>query len=62
MQIYFNIGAPELRSIIQFNRISLQLADSMRKLSTGQRINAAKDDPAGLIIREPGRAEIKGIQ
>ncbi|GHT34401.1 B-type flagellin [Planctomycetales bacterium] len=62
MPIYFNPNAAELRSIIQFNRISLQLADSMRKLETGQRINAAKDDPSGLIIREPMRAEIKGIQ
>jgi flagellin len=60
--IYFNPDAAELRSVIQFNRISLQLADSMRKLETGQRINEAKDDPSGLIISEPMRAEIKGIQ
>jgi len=62
MPIYFNPNVSELRSIVQFNRITLQLADSMQKLETGQRINAAKDDPSGLIIRESMRAEIKGIQ
>lgn len=62
MSIYFSTNIPELRSIIDFNRISLQIADSMRKLETGQRINRAADDPAGLIIRESMRADIKGIE
>lgn len=62
MSIYFSTNIPELRSIIDFNRVSLQISDSMRKLETGQRINRAADDPAGLIIRESMRADIKGIE
>jgi flagellin len=38
-----------------------QLAKSMQKLSSGFRINAASDDPAGLVISEQFRAQIAGL-
>lgn len=38
------------------------LARSMERLSSGLRINSAKDDPAGLGISERMRTQIKGVQ
>ncbi|RKX26777.1 MAG: flagellin, partial [Candidatus Zixiibacteriota bacterium] len=37
------------------------LSKSMQKLSSGFRINAAADDPAGLVISEQFRAQIAGL-
>jgi flagellin len=65
MSIFFNTfssGAPELRSIFSFNRISTQISESLRRLETGQRIIAGKDDPSGLLSRETMRLDIRGIQ
>ena len=53
---------PELRSIINFNRISIDIAETLRRLETGQRIISGKDDPAGLFSRELMRTDIRGIQ
>ncbi|MBP1757732.1 MAG: fliC1 [Firmicutes bacterium] len=36
-------------------------AKSMSKLSSGQRINSAADDAAGLTISEKMRAQIRGL-
>lgn len=38
------------------------LTGSINRLSTGLRINSAGDDPAGMIVSENMRAQIKGIQ
>ncbi|MDR1268707.1 MAG: flagellin, partial [Planctomycetaceae bacterium] len=62
MTIYFSTNIPEMRSVLSYNRISNEIANSTRRLETGQRINTAQDDPTGLIIRETMRADIKGIQ
>ncbi|MDR1964693.1 MAG: flagellin, partial [Planctomycetaceae bacterium] len=62
MTIYFSTNIPEMRSVLSYNRISNEIANSTRRLETGLRINTAQDDPAGLIIREAMRADIKGIQ
>ena len=37
------------------------LATSLQRLSTGMRINSAKDDAAGLYISEKQTSDIKGI-
>src|SRR3972149_89829 len=37
------------------------LSKSMQKLSSGFRINAAADDPAGLVISEQFRSQIAGL-
>jgi flagellin len=62
MNLYFNANIPEMRSIIHFNRLSLEISETVRRLETGQRIVSAKDDPAGLISRESMRTDIQGIQ
>ena len=62
MNIYFNANIPEMRSIILFNRTSLDISEIVRRLETGQRIITGKDDPAGLILRDTMRADIRGIQ
>jgi flagellin len=62
MTIYFSTNIPEMRSVLSYNRISTEIANSTRRLETGQRINTAQDDPTGLIVRESLRADIKGIQ
>jgi flagellin len=38
-----------------------EMSGTITRLSTGLRINTASDDPAGLIISEGMRAQIKGI-
>lgn len=41
---------------------SMRLSRSMERLSSGQRINRAADDAAGLGISERMRAQIRGVQ
>ncbi|GEM01712.1 flagellin [Halolactibacillus halophilus] len=38
-----------------------QMMTAMMRLSSGKRINSAKDDPAGLAISERMRAQIRGL-
>jgi flagellin len=47
----------------QRNLISSQgsLATSMQRLSSGLRVNSAKDDAAGLAIAERMNAQVKGL-
>ncbi|MDR1923309.1 MAG: hypothetical protein LBQ66_02950 [Planctomycetaceae bacterium] len=47
-----------LQATQQLQRVQASLADTLTQLSTGSRINSAKDDPAGLIAQEMLRAEI----
>ncbi len=53
-----NSVSQSLAAANQVQRVSAALADTMTQLSTGSRINSAKDDPAGLIAQELLRAEI----
>ena len=53
---------PELRSIYNFNRISIDISETLRRLETGQRIISGKDDPSGILSRDTMRADIRGIQ
>ena len=61
MTIYFSTNIPEFRSILQLNRASSRIADISHRLDSGLRINSAKDDPDGLIIRDRLRADMKGL-
>ena len=54
-----NISA--LRATAASTSASLALSSSMERLSTGQRINSAKDDAAGLAISNSMTAQIKGM-
>ena len=59
MRIYHNI--PALNAYNQLAANQNALASSIRKLSSGLRINSAADDAAGLAISEKMRAQIRGL-
>jgi flagellin len=54
-----NIGA--LRAANASNAASRMLGTAMERLSTGKRINGAKDDAAGLAISTSMTAQIRGM-
>jgi len=54
-----NISA--LRASAASNQASLAQSTAMQRLSTGKRINSAKDDAAGLAITESMTAQIRGM-
>ena len=58
-QILTNI--PSLNAQRNLTASSLTLATSLARLSSGLRINSAKDDAAGLAITERFTAQIRGI-
>lgn len=49
---------PSLVAARSFAKQNVELTESLRRLSTGLRINTGKDDPAGLIASEVLRAEV----
>ncbi|MDD9782701.1 flagellin Hag [Priestia megaterium] len=59
MRINHNITA--LNTYRQYNSANNAQAKSMEKLSSGQRINNAADDAAGLAISEKMRGQIRGL-
>lgn len=54
-----NIAAMNTRSHLNFNNRDLGMR--LERLSSGMRINGAKDDAAGLSISEGFRAQISGL-
>lgn len=54
-----NIAAMRAQAASQ--TASMQLQDSMERLSSGKRINSAKDDAAGLAISTKMTAQIRGL-
>ncbi|WP_281863644.1 flagellin [Planomicrobium okeanokoites] len=60
MIINHNITA--LNTHRQLSNASNAQANSMEKLSSGLRINSAKDDAAGLSISEKMRGQIRGLE
>lgn len=52
----------EIRIINQLNHIQKQQSILAYRLATGQRINSAADDAAGLAISEKMRAQIRGLR
>ncbi|NQU76618.1 MAG: flagellin [Planctomycetes bacterium] len=56
-----NTNIASIRSINNLNHSNADLQVRLARLSSGLRINAAKDDPAGLIASETLRAEMAGI-
>ncbi|WP_251554554.1 flagellin Hag [Neobacillus muris] len=59
MRINHNIAA--LNTYRQLNTANNAQSSSMEKLSSGQRINRAGDDAAGLAISEKMRGQIRGL-
>ena len=58
MQINTNLGA--LNTQRALNKSALSLSSSMERLSSGMRINSAKDDAAGLAIGDRMTSVIRG--
>jgi flagellin len=57
-----NTNVPSLIAQSNLARSSNDLATRLERLSTGLRINRGADDPAGLIVSERLRSEMKGLQ
>ena len=58
MSLSVNAISGSLAAAHQVQRTFVSLTNTMTQLSTGQRINSGKDDPAGLIAQELLRSEI----
>ncbi|HEX4794918.1 MAG TPA: flagellin [Humisphaera sp.] len=56
-----NTNINSLQALHSLSANQNNLSTSLHRLSTGLRINSAKDDPAGLIASESLRSEIAGI-
>ncbi|RZM06875.1 MAG: flagellin FliC, partial [Sphingomonas sp.] len=50
-----------LRAANASSNANLQLSTAMERLSTGKRINSAKDDAAGLAIASSMTSQIRGM-
>jgi flagellin len=59
LRINQNLGALNAHRWLNANDVGL--SKSIEKLSSGFRINAAADDPAGLVISENLRSQISGL-
>ncbi len=57
-----NTNIASLISQSNLNRTSNDLITRLQRLSTGLRINRGADDPAGLIVSERLRSELKGLE
>ncbi len=53
--------AASLRAANASTKANMQLSSAMERLSTGKRINSAKDDAAGLAIASSMTAQVRGM-
>lgn len=60
LRIATNVAALNTQKHLGFN--ALNLGRSLERMSSGQRINRAADDAAGLAISENLRAQIRGLR
>jgi len=61
MASVINTNVPSLNAQNNLNKTQNALATSLQRLSTGLRINSAKDDAAGLAISERMTSQIRGL-
>src|SRR5574340_1530764 len=61
MSLRINHNLAALNANRNLNQTTNMVNKSMQKLSSGYRINAAADDPAGLVISEQFRSQIAGL-
>jgi flagellin len=61
MAMVLNTNLNSLFAQRSLARAGADVATAMQRLSSGRRINAAKDDPAGLAIAERMTAQIRGL-
>lgn len=62
MSLRINTNIPAMTAMRQLDIHEQSMQGSITRLSTGLRINSAADDPAGMIVSEGLRAQIKGVQ
>lgn len=60
MIINHNMSAINAHRLLKFNQWDVD--KSMEKLSSGERINRAGDDPSGLAVSEKMRTQIQGLR
>ncbi|MGL4578742.1 MAG: flagellin, partial [Shewanella xiamenensis] len=61
MAISVNTNVTSMRAQNQLNGANSKLSTSMERLSSGLRINSAKDDAAGLQISNRMTSQVNGI-
>ena len=61
MAVYVNTNVSSLHGRRQLNNVQNQLSTSYQRLSSGMRINSAKDDAAGLQISSRLTSQINGL-
>lgn len=54
---FINFGVSPYRTVLSLNNVNSLLSDGLERLSTGQRVNRASDDPAGLAVALQLRAD-----
>ncbi len=62
MAIVINTNALSLTAQRNLNKTQNEFQTSLRRLSSGLRINSAKDDAAGLYVAEKMTADIRGLR
>jgi flagellin len=62
MPISIRTNVPSLSAQRNLTRTQHAVNETLQRLSSGYRINVAKDDPAGLAISENLKAQIRGIR
>ena len=61
MPAIINTNINSLNAQRNTNSAQLSLSTSMQRLSSGLRVNSAKDDSAGLAIAERMQAQVRGM-
>lgn len=61
MAMVINANVMSMNSQRSLNTTQSSLATSMERLSTGLRINSAKDDAAGLGITDRMTSQVRGL-
>src|SRR5256714_14456468 len=61
MPLTINTNIASLNAQRNLNKSQESLATSMQRLSSGLRVNSAKDDAAGLAIAERMNAQVRGM-
>jgi flagellin len=61
MGLFVNTNSAALNARRNLNNTTKSTAQSFQRLSSGLRINSAKDDAAGLAISERMTSQIRGI-
>jgi len=61
MALSINTNIMSLNAQRNLNNTNLSIATSLQRLSSGLRVNSAKDDAAGLAIAERMNAQVRGL-